>query len=106
MFTLTFVLYERPGVDRAEALRHWREDHAPLVAAVPGVVRYVQQHAIAAPDGSAAPFLGVAFLSFADRAGFESGAGSAEFAAAIADVALFADAERLPTAVVEEVEVV
>lgn len=106
MFTVTFVLHERSGVDRAEALRHWREEHAALVRAVPGVTAYVQQHAVAAPDGSAAPFLGVASLSFGDRSAFEAGAGSPEFAAALADLSDFADPEHLPTAVVEEIEVV
>lgn len=50
MFTVTFVLYEG-GMDRAQALRYWRETHGPIVAKVPGVQRYVQQHAVGAPDG-------------------------------------------------------
>ena len=68
MFTVTFVLYEKDGLDRSEALRYWRETHGPLLRDVPGVQRYVQQHAVGAPDG-APPFLGVASLGFADAEG-------------------------------------
>lgn len=105
MFTVTFVLHERADVERTEALRHWRETHGPIVAAVPGVQRYVQQHAVDAP-GATPPFLGVASLGFADRGAFEQAAASPEFAAAIADVPNFADETTMPTAFVEEVVVV
>jgi uncharacterized protein (TIGR02118 family) len=104
VFTVTFVLYEKDGLERAEALRYWREEHGPIVARVPGVQRYVQQHAVGAPDGTP-PFLGVASLSFADQGAFEAAGGSPEFAAAIADVPNFADAQ-LPTAFTEDVVVV
>lgn len=105
MFTITFVLHEKSGLDRQEALGYWRETHADIVRQVPGVERYVQQHAVAAPDGEP-PFLGVASLSFADQGAFEAAAASPEFAAAVADVANFADGERLPTAFTEDVVIV
>ena len=105
MFTVTFVLYEKAGLDRAESLRYWRETHGPIVAKIPGVQRYVQQHAVGAPDGQP-PFLGVASLSFADQEAFGAAATAPEFAAALADVPNFADADRLPTAFVDEVVIV
>jgi uncharacterized protein (TIGR02118 family) len=105
VFTVTFVLYEKTGLDRAEALRYWRDTHGPIVAKVPGVQRYVQQHAVAAPEGDP-PFLGVASLSFADQDAFGAAAASPEFATAVADVGNFADAQRLPTAFVDEVVIV
>ena len=105
MFTVTFVLYEKDGSDRTEALRYWRDTHGAIVRKVPGVTRYVQQHAVAAPDGTP-PFLGVASLSFADQEAFGVAAASPEFAAALADVPNFADADRLPTAFVEDVVIV
>lgn len=105
MFTVTFVLYEKSGLDRTEALRYWRDTHAPIVAKVPGVQRYVQQHAVAAPEGDP-PFLGVASIGFADQESFGAAAASPEFAAAVADVDNFADAQRLPTAFVEEVVII
>lgn len=105
MFTVTFVLYEKAGLERTEALRYWRDTHGPIVAQVPGVQRYVQQHAVGAPDGSP-PFLGVASLAFADEQAFGAAAASPEFGTAVADVANFADASRLPTAFVEDVVIV
>jgi uncharacterized protein (TIGR02118 family) len=105
VFTVTFVLYEQPGRDREEAQRYWRTTHADLVKEVPGVERYVQQHAVGAPDGEP-PFLGVASLSFADQDAFAAAAASPGFAAAVADVGNFADGTRLPTAFTEDVVVV
>jgi uncharacterized protein (TIGR02118 family) len=102
---VTFVVYEKSGLDRAEALRYWRDTHGPIDAKIPGLQRYVQQHAIAAPEGDP-PFLGVATLTFADEDAFGVAAASPEFAAAIADLDNFADAQRLPTAFVEEVVIV
>ena len=60
---------------------------------------------VAAPDG-ARPFLGVATLTFANEEAFGAAAVSPEFAAAVADLGNLADAERLPTAYVEEVVIV
>ncbi len=105
MFKVMFVLYEKSGVDRAGALQHWRTTHADIVRAVPGVTSYVQHHAVAAPDGTI-PYLGVAGLAFADQAAFGAAAAGPEFAAALADVANFADETKLPTAFVEDVVVV
>ncbi len=105
MFKVMFVLYERSGVDRDEALRYWRTEHADIVRKVPGVQRYVQNHAVASPE-SPVPFLGVAELVFADQEAFGAAAAAPEFGAAVADVANFADETRLPTAFAEEVVVV
>lgn len=105
MFTVTFVLYEKDGADRAEALRYWRETHGPLAGRIPGVQHYVQQHAVGAPEGQP-PFLGVASIRFANQEAFENAAASPEFATAIADLANFANADSLPTAFVDEVTIV
>lgn len=105
MFTVTFVLYEKSGMDRAGALRYWRDTHGPIVGKVPGVRRYVQQHAVGAPEGHP-PFLGVASLYFDDQEAFGAAAGSPEFGAALADVGNFADPDRLPTAFVDDVVIV
>ncbi len=104
MFTLTIVLDEKPGMDRAEALRYWREKHGPIVAKVPGLRRYVQQHAVGAPEGDP-PFLGVASLYFDDQDAFAAAMASEELSAAVEDVANFAD-PQLTTAITEDVVVV
>ncbi len=104
MLKVMFVLYERDGIERKDALRYWRETHAPLAAAIPGARRYVQSHAVGAPDGSP-PFLGIAEIVFDDESAFGRATQSAEFTAAIADLENFCDG-RLPTAFVEDVVVV
>ena len=104
MFTVTFVVNEKPGMDRTEALRYWRDTHGPIVRKVPGVRRYVQQHALGAPEGEP-PFLGVASMSFDDQEAFAAAAASPEFAAAIEDVPNFGHTQ-LATAFTEDVVIV
>ena len=104
MFQVTFVVNEKPGMDRAQALAYWRDTHGPIVRKVPGVRRYVQQHALGAPEGEP-PFLGVASLYFDDQDAFATAAASPEFAAAIEDVVNFGDTP-LPTAFTEDVLIV
>jgi uncharacterized protein (TIGR02118 family) len=104
MFTVTFVLHEKTGMSRDDALRYWRDVHGPLDKEIPGVRRYVQQHAVGAPEGNP-PFLGVASLYFDDQEAFEKAAASPEFQAAVADVDNFADV-NVQSAFVEEVTIV
>jgi len=106
MTTVMFVLHLKDGGDLDSASRYWRTTHAELAAAIPGVQAYTQFHATTAPDGGAAPFLGVASLVFADDDAFGSAASSPEFAAAIADLDNFADPTQMPTSFVERVAVV
>jgi uncharacterized protein (TIGR02118 family) len=106
VFTVMFVLYESPSIDREKALAHWRTAHAEIVRSKPGVRRYVQNAALRSPDGLSAPFLGIAELAFDDEEAFGAASGSAEFAAAMKDLRNFADPEKLPTAVAEPFAVV
>lgn len=101
-----FVLHVKDGGDHAAASAYWGSTHADLAGAIPGVEAYTQWHATTAPDGSAAPFLGVASLVFADEGAFAAAAASPEFAAAIADLDNFADATDMPTSFVEQRSVV
>jgi len=55
MIHLIFLCRRRADVDRQEFLRYWRETHAPLVAGLPGVRRYVQ-NAVQPVPGQAAPY--------------------------------------------------
>ena len=41
-----FIMARRPGLSLEEFSDHWHGVHGPLVAAVPGLRRYVQTHAI------------------------------------------------------------
>jgi uncharacterized protein (TIGR02118 family) len=46
MVKLIFVVTRMPGLTHPEFFKHWLEDHAALAVKVPGVRRYVQNHAI------------------------------------------------------------
>jgi uncharacterized protein (TIGR02118 family) len=105
VFTVTFVLYEKSGLDRPRRCatgatptdRSWRRSLG--CSATSSSTRW------GAPEGDP-PFLGVASLTFADQDAFGAAAATPEFAAAVADVDNFPDAQRLPTAFVEEVVIV
>jgi uncharacterized protein (TIGR02118 family) len=105
MFKVTFIVYELEGRDREQARAYWRDTHGPIAAKIPGLRRYVQNHAVGSPDGTL-PFLGTATIEFDDSAAFAAAAASPEFATTVADVGNFADPDRLTTAFVEDVTVV
>ena len=46
MVKAIFIVGKRPGLTLDRFFAHWQEHHGPLAARVPGVRRYVQNHAI------------------------------------------------------------
>lgn len=48
MVKLTWYARFKPGLDREDARRRWREDHGPMCLEVPGIRRYVQSHVVTA----------------------------------------------------------
>ena len=42
MYKVIWLVKFRPDVPRDEVVRWWREEHGPLAARTPGMVRYVQ----------------------------------------------------------------
>ncbi|MGE0346638.1 MAG: EthD family reductase [Gemmatimonadales bacterium] len=102
MFKIMFIVYEREGLARDEALHYWREQHGPLASKVPGLRQYSQTHALSSADGSTAPFLGSAEMVFDSQAAFVEATSSPEFDAVLKDVINFADPDNVPTAVVED----
>jgi uncharacterized protein (TIGR02118 family) len=91
MVKLVFTLHRKSGMSFEEFSRYWRNVHAPIGAALPGVRKYIQNHARATLDGS--PLLQRALVSPQGQA-------------AVADSANFLDVARIQTFVVEEVAVV
>jgi uncharacterized protein (TIGR02118 family) len=73
---------------------------------MPGVRRYVQNHAGTTLDGSALPCDGFAEIWFDDMASLQRALTSPQGQAAMADSENFLDVERIQTFVVEEVPVV
>jgi len=68
MMVKLFVMAKRKkGISREECLKHWQEVHAPLILkTLPGVKKYVQNHALTLPVAGEPPFDGLAELWFDD----------------------------------------
>jgi len=49
MIKYFFVLRRQPGMSSADFHKHWKNVHAPLVAKLPGLVRYFQHHVMSIP---------------------------------------------------------
>lgn len=71
MIHLIFLCKRRADADRREFLRYWRDVHAPLVAGLPGVRRYVQNTVQSVP-GQAAPYCSVDEIWVDDAAAVDS----------------------------------
>ena len=100
MTKIVVFLNKRPDMSRDEFRRYWREVHGPLGAKMPGVRKYMQNHAIA--DG--APFDGFAEMRFDNTASMQAALASPESAAAGVDAPNFIEKTQLTF--VEEVEMV
>ena len=105
MQKLVIVLQLREDMSREEALRYWREVHGPIAGMVPGLKKYVQDHATAAPEGDLR-FGGIAELWFESREALESALASPEWRVTIADLPNFAVLEKSWGALVDEIPVV
>jgi uncharacterized protein (TIGR02118 family) len=105
MIKLVFILHRRPGMDFAAFSRHYREVHAPIGAALPGLRRYVQNHAGPALDGSPLPFDGFSELWFDDLESLQRALASPEALAAMADSENFLDVARIQTFIADELAV-
>ncbi|CAG2158390.1 hypothetical protein LMG31506_06347 [Cupriavidus yeoncheonensis] len=67
MIHFLFLFKRRDDVDRQDLLRYWREVHAPVVAGMAGVRRYIQNSVMAVP-GSALSYDGVEDIWVDDEA--------------------------------------
>ena len=100
MIKVLIALTRRDGMGRDDFRRHWRDVHGPIAAAMPGVRRYVQNHATL--DG--APFDGLAEMWFDDAEGMQRAFTSPQAQEAAADSENFLSSTQV--VMVEEVEVV
>jgi uncharacterized protein (TIGR02118 family) len=94
MIKVTVVLRRRAALSVERFQGYWLEHHAPLVARLPGLRRYVQSHTLASGYRKREPAAdGIAELWFDDLAALKSLAGTTELAAVLADEAHFVAAQ-------------
>ena len=100
-------LKRRPDLTATEAQTYWRDQHGPLAATVPGMVRYVQNHVIAdhyrndrEPSFDGVPIAYMDDLDAARQAGR-----SDELAATRADEANFLNGDPLPWVMTTEIKI-
>jgi len=105
MTKAVFVLHKRPGMDRDEFRRYWRDVHGPIAARMPGLRKYVQNHAVPDSPYGDPPCDGIAELWFDSAEALRAAFASPEGAATMADVPNFLDPDRIGEMVVEEVAV-
>lgn len=71
MFKRMSILEKRPGDDLAFFSRHWRERHGPLVARLPAIRSYVQNHVEAVYEPVPFRIDGIVELEFDDAAAMD-----------------------------------
>jgi uncharacterized protein (TIGR02118 family) len=103
MVKFVVVLSKRPGMTREKFSSHLRRVHGNLARRLPGLKRYVQNHA--AQDSKRQPpaWDAVVELCWENRAAMEAAWASPEGAAATADLEAFADLSRSSWSIVKEI---
>jgi uncharacterized protein (TIGR02118 family) len=100
-----FVVFGKPGLSHEQCLVEWRsERHTAIVKRVPGLLKWVQNHA--ARVASASTPDGVGELWFESAEAVDRAMRSSEMAAAVEDAKTFLDMEKTFALVAEEVSIV
>jgi steroid delta-isomerase-like uncharacterized protein/uncharacterized protein (TIGR02118 family) len=101
MAKVIFILHRRADQTRQQCLEHWRgERHTSIVRDVPGLTRWIQNHANATTPESACD--GVGELWFDSQDALEQALSSPQMAAAIEDAKNFLDMEATQMLIVAE----
>ena len=90
MYKVAWIARFRDGMSKDEAVRHWREIHGPLGRKVPGIERYVQNHAMSSlgalgEDEGELAFDGYSCCWYAGRDSFHASLETPEWDAIMAD---------------------
>jgi len=75
MVKIVALIKRKPGMSREEFSHYWATVHGPLAvgpAGPPAVQRYTHTDWLLQPDGTPAPFDGVAEMWFDDRPGLQA----------------------------------
>ena len=106
MFKAMFFLYRRPDMSVEEFQEYSLGTHVPLVSQVPGLLRYVVNHAVMNPGGAPIACDAVAELWFESLEGFQAAVGSAQGATVLADQPNYLDMTRTHPLFVDEKTVI
>lgn len=103
MIKVCELVQRRPGMSVEDFQQYWRQVHGPIVAAIPGIRRYVQCHPLLGGYRSGPlVFDGVAEIWVDNKAALAAMAHTAGFAAAKRDEPNFIETETLIELVVDE----
>lgn len=100
-----FTLYRRADVSGDEFRDYWKNTHGPIAAKMPGLKKYVQNHALTTEEGEP-PIAGIAEVYFDSVEAMQDALASPEGKAALADLGNFTDADATVTVIVDEVDLV
>ena len=100
-----YVLRKKAGMEDAHFRDYWRNTQGPLMARIPGLLKYIQSYPFPDPHGDPLPADGIAELQFASIPDMLDALASSEAKAALADVANFADTASSGAIVIEEDQV-
>jgi uncharacterized protein (TIGR02118 family) len=102
VFKVVFFLYRRTDLSIEDFVGYSKTTHIPLVARVPGLVRYVVNHAVANPMGAAAACDAVSELWFESMEDFQTALTTDDGKIVLADQSNYLDMTRTHMLIVDE----
>jgi uncharacterized protein (TIGR02118 family) len=102
MIKRMILVTRRADLSGDEFRRYYTEKHAPIVARMPGLRRYVQNPAAPGPDGREPEISGIAEVWYEDEAAFRAAMSSAEAEAANESLSHFVDLSKTRVIAVTE----
>jgi len=103
---MVFLVHRRADLSAEEFSKYWRESHSAIAKTLPGLRKYIQNHAEPAADGTNPPFDGFAEMWFDDVEALNAALATEAGNATVADTENFIDLDSMLTFSVEEVNVV
>ncbi len=102
MLTMVIFFKRRAGLSVEAFQEHWRTRHAGIISKLPGIRRYVQNHALASAYRKGEPaFDGVAESSFDDSEAMKALVGTPQYGAVLADEPNFIDRSTMGSIITE-----
>jgi len=102
VFKVVFFLHRRTDLSNEDFVGYSKTIHVPLVSRVPGLIRYVVNHAVANPMGAATACDAVAELWFESMEDFQAALISDEGKVVLADQPNYLDMTRTHMLIVDE----